>query len=91
VRIRPALVSFTYHFGDGATAGPTASPGGPYPDGDIQHTYARPGRYTTRVDVTYGGHFSVDGGAWIPITETLAIAGPALTLQVATAVNRLIS
>ena len=52
VSIRPKLVGFTYHFGDGETYGPTDSLGGVYPDGDVVHTYLRPGEFTTRVTTT---------------------------------------
>ena len=34
-----ALRHYLYDFGDGTTTGPTTSPGGPYPTGDVQHPY----------------------------------------------------
>ncbi|MGZ6833291.1 MAG: PKD domain-containing protein [Mycobacteriaceae bacterium] len=89
VRIRPLAGSYTYTFGDGTSLGPTSSPGGTYPDGDVTHTYERAGTYPTRIAVTYGGEFSLDGGPWIRIPATAAITGPTQPLQVKTAHNRL--
>ncbi len=77
VRIRPTLEHFTYVFGDGTTFGPTTSTGGRYPDGDITRTYAKAGTYSTHVDITYGGEFSVNGGAWTRIPDTVAVPGHA--------------
>ena len=91
VRIRPTLEHFSYVFGDGTTFGPTESTGGPYPDGDITRTYDRPGSYRTHVDITYGGEFSVNGGAWTRIPDTVTVAGPPTTLTVRTAKARLVS
>jgi hypothetical protein len=89
VRIRPLAASYTYTFGDGTGLGPTSSPGGTYPDGDVTHTYDNAGNYPTRIAVTYGGEFSLDGGPWIRIPATATITGPTQPLQVKTAHNRL--
>ena len=82
VRIRPRLVSFTYAFGDGATAGPTTSTGGVYPTGDITHTYRTPGAYLVRADTTFGADYSLDGTTWQPIPATVTVPGPPTTLSV---------
>ena len=89
VRIRPLAAGYTYTFGDGTHLGPTDSPGGTYPDGDIRHAYERAGTYNTQISVTYGGEFSIDGGAWIRIPATATVAGPTQPLRVRTAHNRL--
>ena len=79
----PKLVGFTYHFGDGETFGPTDSLGGVYPDGDVVHTYRRPGEFTTRVTTTFGADFSLDGGAsWDEIPTTVDVPGPSTTVTV---------
>jgi hypothetical protein len=90
VQIRPTLQSYTYVFGDGTTIGPTTSPGGPYPGGDITHTYPKAGLYDTRIDVTFGGEFTLDGGPWIPIPDTVPVPGPLQPLTVTTARSRLV-
>ncbi|HKX67636.1 MAG TPA: hypothetical protein VJN29_10460 [Intrasporangium sp.] len=83
VSIRPKLVGFTYHFGDGGTYGPTDSLGGVYPDGDVVHTYREPGEFTTRVTTTFGADFSLDGGAsWDAIPATVDVPGPSTTVTV---------
>ena len=82
VEIRPKLVSYVYRFGDGTSEGPTTSPGGVYPDGDIVHTYRRPGTYTSRVEVTFGADFRINGGAWIAIPDTVTVPQPGTPITV---------
>jgi hypothetical protein len=57
VTMRP---SFTWAFGDGAFKS-TTDPGGPYPNGQITHTYSRPGVYPVILITTWGGTFSHNG------------------------------
>jgi len=90
VRIRPTAAGYTYYFGDGATTGPTLSPGGPYPGGDITHAYPKAGTYPTRIDITYGGEFSVAAGPWIPIPDTVTVTGQIQPVTVKTARARLV-
>lgn len=91
VDVRPRLRSITYLFGDGSSAGPTPSLGGPYPSGDVTHTYARAGSYRPHATVTYTGQYRVGGGAWIDIPDAVAIRGPSSRLSVTTAHARLYS
>src|SRR5450631_2029472 len=91
VRIRPTNEGYRYVFGDGDTE-QTDSGGGTYPDGDIIHAYATGGTYDSRIDITYGGQFSVNGGEWlgIPATENVTIPGSITVLKVSTAHARLV-
>ena len=89
VTVRPTLDSVTYDFGDGTTSGPTTSPGGPYPTGDIVHAYASAGTYPVRADAVYRGYVSIDESDWIEIPGTVAIPGTPEDLRVTTARNRL--
>ena len=91
VRIRPTVQGYTYVFGDGTNFGPTPSAGGAYPDGDITHVYAKAGIYTTHIDITYGGEFSIAGGAWLPIPDSVTVAGSLQPLTVKTANARLVT
>lgn len=91
VEIRPRLDSLTYHFGDGATAGPTKDLGGPYPSGGIVHEYQRKGTYAARADVTYGGQFRVNGGAWADIPGTTTITGDPTDVTVMESRARLVT
>ncbi|MEP7194173.1 MAG: hypothetical protein ABI903_15080 [Actinomycetota bacterium] len=91
VRIRPTNEGYVYVFGDGFTE-PTDSDGGTYPEGDITHAYRKGGKYDSRIDITYGGEFSVNGGEWlrIPATENVTIYGVTTALTVRTAHARLV-
>lgn len=91
VRIRPTLESVTYHTGEGAAIGPTESLGGPYPTGDITHTYTSRATVNPYVTVEYGGEYSVNGGSWATIPGTATIDGPAVPLQVLESRNRLVT
>lgn len=89
VRIRPLLDSATYHFGDGESAGPTTSLGGPHPTGDITHEYTSANTVEPHITAVYGGEVSVDGGAWSLIPGTAMVDGPLNPLEVLTSRNRL--
>ncbi|MEO8556993.1 MAG: hypothetical protein ABI474_10010 [Actinomycetota bacterium] len=91
VRIRPTVQGYTYVFGDGTSFGPTASPGGPYPSGDITHAYPTAGTYDTHIDITYGGEFSIAGGTWIAIPDTVTVTGTLQPITVKTAHARLVT
>ncbi len=91
VRIRPTLVDYTYHFGDDTSYGPTASEGGPHPDGDVTHAYEAAGDYAPWVAITYGGEVSVDGSEWSTIPATVTIDGSAEPLEVHTSRNHLVN
>ena len=86
VDLRIKLASYTYSHGDGTTTGPTTSPGGPYPDGDVRHAYAEPGTYTPTLTATLTADYRVDGGTWAPIngTATRTTTLPAITALSAT-------
>jgi len=90
VRIRPTCEGYTYVFGDGASPLQTDSAGGTYPDGEVTHVYAKAGTYTSHIDITYGGEFSIDGGEWLPIADTVTVPGQPQTLTVKTAHARLV-
>ncbi len=91
VEIRPKLVTFVYHYGDGSTSGRTTSTGGTYrTHGDITHTYTRTGTYQAHVEVTWGADFRIDGGAWLDIDDTVTVDQPATTITVLRSRARLI-
>lgn len=81
VHIRPTLRTVTYHLG-GPAPRHTRSLGGPYPTGDVQHTYQQPGTYRIRTTITYGGEYAIDDGPWHQLPDTTTIAGPTTTLTV---------
>lgn len=89
VEIRAKGNRLQYVYGDGDASEPTTSLGGPYPDGDIQHTYDRKGTMATRVDTVYGGEFRIEGGQWMTIPGTVTVEGTPVTLEVREAKARL--
>ena len=82
VEVRPVLVGYIYTFGDGTTFGPTLSPGGPYPDGDIRHPYTRTGTMHPSVTVRYTGEFRIGTEPWARIPGTVDVSGPAASIVV---------
>ena len=82
VRLDASPVSFTWVHGDGTRAS-TSKPGRPYPAKDVTHQYQRPGDdLRARVDTTYRVRYSVDGGGWATLGETLTAPGPTIALDV---------
>jgi hypothetical protein len=57
VNLKP---TFLWHYGDGVIYATTHA-GGPYPDGEIRHTYSKPGHYLIELITNWGGEFTVDG------------------------------
>ncbi len=72
--------NYTWHTG----AGPdltSPDPGAPYPDQTVTFDYTS-GSYSASVTVTWGGTFSVDGGAQVAVPGTTTTDGPAVTFAV---------
>jgi hypothetical protein len=57
VRLRP---TFIWHYGDGVIY-VTRKVGAAFPDGEISHTYAKPGHYLIELVTRWDGEFTVDG------------------------------
>ena len=82
VRLDAEPVRFTWVHGDGTRAS-TSNPGRPYPAKDVTHQYQQPGDdLRARVDTTYSVRYSVDGGGWATLDETLTAPGPTTRLDV---------
>jgi hypothetical protein len=63
VRLHP---TFIWHYGDGVIF-VTRKVGAAFPDGEIQHTYSKPGHYLIELITRWDGQFTVDGvSAQIP-------------------------
>ena len=71
VRLRP---TFIWHYGDGVFF-LTHKVGGPFPDGEIRHTYSKPGHYLIELVTRWDGEFVIDG-------VTAAIPGRITTVSV---------
>ena len=57
VRLKP---TFLWHFGDGVIF-LTRKAGGPFPDGEIRHTYSHAGHYAIQLITSWDGEFTVQG------------------------------
>ena len=67
VTVRATPVSWTWSFGDGATLGPTSTPGAPYPAHDLTHTYARGGDHEIVLTTAYRGEYTIAGLPYRPV------------------------
>ena len=52
--------TFLWHYGDGVIY-LTRKAGAPYPDGEIQHSYSKPGHYLVELITKWDGEFTVQG------------------------------
>lgn len=57
VRLRP---TFIWHYGDGVIY-LTRKVGAPFPDGEIRHTYSKPGHYLIELITRWDGEFTIEG------------------------------
>jgi PKD repeat protein len=54
---------FTWNFGDG-TIYSTTSPGAPYPNGTISHTYTSAGTYKVSLTISWAGTWSAENNTY---------------------------
>jgi hypothetical protein len=80
VVITARATSFAWTTGDGTTL-TTTDPGAPYPDQTVTHDYAA-GTYTASLTTTWGGTFTVDGGAAVDVPGTTTTDGVPTTFVV---------
>jgi hypothetical protein len=52
--------TFFWHYGDGVFF-VTRKVGAPYPEGEIQHTYSKPGHYLIQLITVWDGSFTIEG------------------------------
>ncbi len=82
VRLEATPVSYGWVHGDGTTKR-TSRPGRPYPAKDVTHRYQQPGDdLAARVDTTYRVRYTIDGGSWATLSETLTARGPVTPVDV---------
>jgi hypothetical protein len=90
VEIEATPVEYTWHFGDGAELR-GSDPGAVYPDLRVTHVYEKAHvTVSPSVDVTYQGRYRVNGEDWIPVPETLTVAGTPVSLEVVSATPHLV-
>lgn len=91
IEFKIAPATYNYDFGDGSFSGATQDSGGPYPEGQIRHTFEQPiPAAQVKVDAELTGWYRVNGGAWEPIDTVADLQDePVVTLQVREAKARL--
>ncbi|MFB9378230.1 PKD domain-containing protein [Kineococcus gynurae] len=89
VTVRAVPRRWTWRFGDGATLGPTADPGHPWPAMTTTHTYSRSGTFTVSGTTTWTADYLVPGAGWRPVAGTVEVDGDVGNLTVRTATNLL--
>jgi hypothetical protein len=80
VHITATATSYTWHTGDGTDL-TTTSPGAPWPDTTVTHTY-RSGSYTSSLTTTWTATFTLDGSPPTPVPGSTTTDGPATTFAV---------
>ena len=85
--------SWTWSWGDGTPSVTGSSPGHPYPDQDVTHTYLHHGSYPMHVVVRWTATFTVDGiGFTFQLPSPVAApASPTVTVMVRSAEAHLVS
>ena len=91
VAVTATPAAYTWVFGDGASLGPTTSPGAPWPAGDITHVYTAPGTVPARVDVTFTGTFTVAGAPATAIPGQVTVQGPDVPVLIRQTKSQLIA
>lgn len=81
-------VRWTWSFGDGSTV-TTDTPGAPYPDLEVAHTYERAQQVRPTVATTYTATYRVDGGPAQPVPGSVTVTSPPAALEITTATTRL--
>ncbi len=88
IRVRFTPATYSFHYGDGATA--SGSEGGTswaslgqaqFTPTDTSHTYAERGTYDARVDVAYTAEIDL-GGGWFSVAGQLSTTGPAQEIRI---------
>jgi hypothetical protein len=89
VAIEAIPMSYTWNFGDGASA-TTTTPGRPYPTKDITHKYMKKAGVRLSLTTHYAARFNVAGSGWQYVDGLVPITGPVTPLQVREAVPVLV-
>lgn len=82
VEVQATPTSYSWDYGDGSAPLVTTSPGHPYPDHDVHHSYARPGSYAITLTTTWEGQYRIAGtAAWQDVdgTATTTTTVPPIT------------
>ncbi len=82
VEVQATATSYSWDYGDGSAPLVTTSPGRPYPDHDVHHSYGDPGTYAITLTTTWAGQYRLAGTTtWQDIdgTATTVTTTPPIT------------
>ncbi|WP_188037014.1 PKD domain-containing protein [Actinotalea sp. JY-7885] len=82
VEVQATATSYSWDYGDGSAPLVTTSPGRPYPDHDVHHSYGDTGTYAITLTTTWSGQYRLAGTTtWQDIdgTATTATTTPPIT------------
>ncbi|NCT91015.1 PKD domain-containing protein [Cellulomonas sp. APG4] len=92
VEVRATADSYTWDYGDGTDPRTTTSPGSPYPDHDLTHTYTRPGTYTITLTTTWTGQYRLAGTTtWLDVTGTATTTATSTPIEALEAPTTLVA
>ena len=92
VEVQATPTSYTWDYGDGSPPLVTTSPGHPWPDHDVAHTYARPGTFTITLTTTLTGTYRMAGTTtWLPVTGTATTTTTSPPITAVDAPSRLVA
>jgi hypothetical protein len=74
--------TYAWSWGDGSNGATTSSPGGPYPNFTVSHTYRKAGTCQVTLGLTYSATYTVDGGPRQTVRGTITIAGNPSSVRV---------
>ena len=72
--------AFTWDFGDGSASITTSTPGGPYPNQTVTHTYKKSGYYTANLTISWAGTWAAQG-------SVLPVLGGAIVQNMSEQIN----
>ena len=92
VEVQATPTSYTWDYGDGTDPVTTTSPGHPWPDHDVAHSYARPGTFTITLTTAFTGTYRMAGTTtWLPVTGAATTTTTAPPVTAVEAPTRLVA
>ncbi|WP_188037018.1 PKD domain-containing protein [Actinotalea sp. JY-7885] len=82
VEVQATATSYSWDYGDGSAPLVTTSPGRPYPDHDVHHSYGDAGTFAITLTTTWAGQYRLAGTTtWQDIdgTATTVTTAPPIT------------
>ena len=92
IEVDATPTSYSWDYGDGTPLLITTSPGRPYPNHDVAHSYTRAGSYRITLTVTYSGRYRLAGTTrWLPVAGTASTTATSPPIIAEEAPSRLVA